>query len=245
MRLFPVVVAGLAAFAQSKENNVRCRSEPPQGFLADSRALQKRGLLDKYVVPVNQSKLLLDAYFHVVTATPNEITEEQLHQQIGVLNDNFQPYDIQFKLRDIDWTLNATWANNTYDYWMKKKLHRGDYKTLNVYFISRMTSGGLGNHTDPSFDIIRFMDGCTVDAQTVPGGKRKEANLGKTTTHEVGHWFGLYHTFYGGCTFGDGINDTPAQGEPGSPEFGCDKPRDTCPDQPGNDPMFNQGCKRV
>lgn len=83
------------------------------------------------------------------------------------------------------------------------------------------------------------MDGCTVDAQTVPGGNRKDANLGKTTTHEVGYWFGLYHTFYGGCDFGDSVDDTPAQAEAGSPEIGCAEPRDTCPDQPGNDPMFN------
>lgn len=126
---------------------IHCKSEPTEGFLAESQVLRgprKRSHIDGSYVRANQSRLLLDTYFHVVTTTPNEITNNQLNRQIEVLNDNFDPYDIQFKLRGIDWTINATWANNTYDYWMKKKLHKGDYKTLNVYFISHLVGGGLG-----------------------------------------------------------------------------------------------------
>ncbi len=42
-------------------------------------------------------------------------------------------------------------------------------------------------------------------------------NLGRTATHEAGHYFGLEHTF-SGCGNGDGIDDTPSQN---SPNFGC------------------------
>jgi len=47
-------------------------------------------------------------------------------------------------------------------------------------------------------------------------------NLGRTLTHEVGHYLGLYHTFQGGCSDEPNspydVNDTPAQSDSSS---GC------------------------
>ncbi len=56
-------------------------------------------------------------------------------------------------------------------------------------------------------------------------------NWGRTTTHEIGHYLGLLHTFQGGClnsncnTQGDNVCDTPPVY---SPTGGCPTGRNSC-----------------
>ncbi|MFL2623912.1 MAG: M43 family zinc metalloprotease, partial [Flavobacteriaceae bacterium] len=70
--------------------------------------------------------------------------------------------------------------------------------------------------------------GCS-DSGIEPGAN---SNLGRTTTHELGHFFNLYHTFQGdSCDEDDGIADTPnIDGN----NFGCpaDGSIPGCDDQP-------------
>ena len=57
-------------------------------------------------------------------------------------------------------------------------------------------------------------------------------NLGRTLTHEVGHYLGLYHTFQGGCTEVDGGDlcaDTPAVASSSSNTNICNTGNDSCP----------------
>jgi hypothetical protein len=51
--------------------------------------------------------------------------------------------------------------------------------------------------------------------------------------HEAGHWVGLYHTFEGGCSGGDGVADTPPEA---SPAREC-RQRDSCPGDGLLDPI--------
>lgn len=59
-------------------------------------------------------------------------------------------------------------------------------------------------------------------------GTSNTAKGGRTATHEVGHWLGLFHTFQGGCgtpQWGEKIADTPPVEEP---SFGCNPNANTC-----------------
>ena len=83
-------------------------------------------------------------------------------------------------------------------------------------------------HTRSSRWPFQTIEGCS-DSGIVPGAN---SNLGRTTTHELGHFFNLYHTFQGdSCDEDDGIADTPnIDGN----NFGCpaDGSIPGCDDQP-------------
>lgn len=157
-----------------------------------------------------------------------------------VLNDNYAPSGISFTLQNTTRVVNATWAVDGDKTYMKKVLHRGTYADLNLYFLESLGKN-LGYCYFPEANVkpnstLWTRDGCTIRADTLPGNTGLYG-LGKTATHEVGHWFGLAHTFEGGCSGpGDEIDDTPAQA---SASRGCPVGRDSCPDQPGLDPIHN------
>ena len=124
-------------------------------------------------------------------------------------------------------------------------MHQGSYDTLNLYFVANMADDLLGYCPWPKTNPTgrdRILDGCIISAQSMPGGSRAFYDEGKTAVHEVGHWFGLLHTFQGGCVGeGDMIWDTPAEAGPCG---GCCVGRDSCPNLPSTggprtDPVHN------
>jgi len=196
----------------------------------------------------------VNVYFHVVakdkTLAGGYIPESQLTDQLKALNDQYASTGISFTLKGSDFTVNAEWSAHSaiddstlpIEMAMKTALRKGSYKDLNVYF-RPMDDGLLGicefptNAATPgSQDFLR--DGCQVHAFSVPGGSLTKFNEGKTATHEIGHWLGLYHTFQGGCAGGDQVDDTPAEATSTS---GCPKNKDTCTGAkyPGLDPIQN------
>ncbi len=81
------------------------------------------------------------------------------------------------------------------------------YVRPNLGFLGEAPLGGSGNG-----------DGVLIDASTFGlgsgcGNVRPQApyNLGRTTTHEVGHYLLLDHIWGNGCGIDDGVSDTPAQ----------------------------------
>lgn len=184
-------------------------------------------------------------YFHVVaigtTVANGYLTDKMLSDQLAVLNTDFAPHGVAFNLLGTDKTVNSAWGQDSNELAMKQSLRKGTYKDLNIYFQYKLTEDSLGYAYLPTSvttgSTAFYRDGVSINAQTVPGGSLTGYNLGKTGTHEVGHWMGLYHTFQGGCTGnGDYVADTPAQA---TFSTGCPIGRDSCPSQAGLDPIHN------
>lgn len=169
------------------------------------------------------------------------LQRDTINKQMSILNQYFQGTGFQYTLRDIDWTVNAQWAYDRDEFGMKKALRRGDYKTLNLYYITDIGP----NHTNTGHCNYPFNadangvinDGCVMSGWTTPGGDSPQFSTGRITVHEVGHWNNLIHTFDGNnCNGrGDYVDDTPAEASAAS---GCMVGRDTCPSA-GVDPIHN------
>jgi Pregnancy-associated plasma protein-A len=181
-------------------------------------------------------------WFHVVSpdGVIGNVDSSVIDEQMDVLNANFAGSGFTFVLAGVTRTVNADWyvGKDTADEQrMKKALRVGGAETLNVYTTSG--SGSLGWAYFPStYHSREYIDGIVIDYRSMPGGEYgDEFSQGKTLTHEAGHWLGLYHTFQGGCNDkGDYVEDTPAMKVPTS---GCPEGKDTCPKDPGLDPIHN------
>lgn len=192
----------------------------------------------------------LDVYWHVIAANDTleggNVPDSQIQAQMSVLNGDSARLGIRWILKETTRTLDATWFETVgprtqIQSDMKAALRQGTANTLNIYtvgFVSGSGKGLLGYATFPwDYASNPMDDGVVVLYSSIPGGSSANYNLGRTMTHEVGHWLGLYHTFQGGCTGdGDQVDDTPAED---SPANGCPVNRDTCTEQEGADPVYN------
>ncbi|KAF3925826.1 Ulilysin [Dactylellina cionopaga] len=215
--------------------------------LADARTIQS----------VAERSLVIDTYFHIISSDNTEangnLPDDKVQAQLDALNRDYKGAGISFNLKETTRTVNKDWAtfsvdndSNDVEYTMKKALRKGSYAALNVYY-RPLGDGLLGICVFPEHvtagDRTFILDGCQVLSGSVPNGGVANYEDGKTATHEIGHWLGLFHTFQGGCATGadggDGVSDTPAQK---SPTNGCPNPNpDTCTGAsfPGVDPIHN------
>ncbi len=201
---------------------------------------------------------------HVITHNSGNngfISQSLVQSQIDILNEDFRALagslgangedgGIEFFLatqdpqgnatNGITYTANTDWFNDNGNYW--GPLHWDTDRYLNIY--TNKASGALGYVPGlPQNGIV----GSSADRVVVlwsSFGRNAPIgppfNKGRTTTHEVGHYLGLYHTFDSGCgnnnncnTTGDLICDT-ARNQ--NPNFGCNSNDTSCN---SNDPVDN------
>ncbi|KAL8667775.1 MAG: hypothetical protein Q9168_007173 [Polycauliona sp. 1 TL-2023] len=190
--------------------------------------------------------------------------------QYAALNTAYASVGMTFIPHTSTFTANTTWATNADEQSMKSSLRQGTYSSLNLYFQSHLSSPGAANdpssfllgycelptsvthttcssassttgcttHTSPPTEYTT--DGCNILLSSMPGGGMQTYDQGKTAVHEVGHWFGLLHTFQdNSCEVGDAgdfIDDTPQESVSTD---GCPTGKDSCPGIKGLDPIGN------
>lgn len=191
--------------------------------------------------------MVIPVVVHVIHNGGTEnISDAQVQSQIDVLNEDFRKItgtngdgngvdtEIEFclakKTPDGKCTngivrIQSAFSNHqTYQRSMLKQLSCWDNtRYLNVYVVKSIngSSGTLGYSSFPGGPPDE--DGIVVRHNYFGRIGTAAASIGRTTTHEIGHWFGLYHTFNGGCgtdmcADGDYVCDTPPAA---SPNFGC------------------------
>lgn len=123
---------------------------------------------------------------------------------------------------------------------------------LNVYITGLKTYLGWSSFPwdcSATSTQSQIYDGIFIDRRTLPGfSLESNYNQGKVLVHEIGHWLGLFHP-QGYATptdeskmcmntdrDGDFVEDTPATTHISR---GCPLEKDTCPDDPGRDPIHN------
>jgi len=170
------------------------------------------------------------------------ISDQMVASQIEILNEDFlaQPgtngapgtnVEVEFFLATEDPLgqptsgitrhYNTTWYNDSGNY--ETAIGWDQNRYLNIY--TNTAGGALGYAYLPSgggvvgqsFDGVRIL--WQAFGRNAPIGA--PYNLGRTATHEVGHYLGLYHTFEGGCadasscaSNGDLICDTNPESSP-------------------------------
>lgn len=193
---------------------------------------------------------------HVIqnTSGTGSLTDARVQSQIVVLNEDFRAlpgtpgaggYDtkVQFHLATVDPSgnptngithhTNNTWYADSGSYWNTIAWPTDRY--LNIYTNNAGGGGTLGYVPDlpQGGSALNTLADRVVILYSTFGrpGTLVPYNTGRTTTHEVGHFLGLFHTFQGGCAGGscygggDRICDTNNESQP---VFGCPGSSTTC-----------------
>jgi hypothetical protein len=207
----------------------------------------------KYCIPV---------VVHVIEHSNGNgfISDSKVSSQIDILNEDFlaiagtngapgTDVQVEFYLATVDPQGNATngitrhvnnsWYNDNGNY--QSQINWDTCRYLNLY--TNTASGYLGYAYMPNGGgvVCQDFDGCVIHwtafGRNSSGGP--PYNQGRTATHEVGHYLGLFHTFDGGCgnnncnNSGDLICDTNKESDP---VWGCPGNPNSCSSQ---DPFHN------
>ena len=186
----------------------------------------------------------INLIFHVLSgpAMEGNVSESALLAQVSVLNDAYRPTGLHFNVTEIRrypdsvYFAGGCFPTTEQGIRMKQEFAVNPARFVNIYTCKLLLPYIAGYGTLPNeFPEDDHRHGVIIDYATVPGSA-PPLDMGHTLVHELGHYFGLFHTFQGGCAEpGDGVADTPAEA---SAAQGCQIGRDTCAEA-GMDPVNN------
>jgi len=183
--------------------------------------------------------------WHVISSSAGQgdLTDSQIQSAVDVLNLRYNElFNFYFTLAVITRHENDDWYvfeavecgnQGSDEQQMRSQTATDPVHYYNIWSVLTMPEDGYiiyGWNYFP-FDSAEssYWQGTVLNYTTILSG---------TLEHEAGHYFGLYHTFQGGCTGeNDYIDDTPPMDSDAI--YSCDQNQDSCPDIDGLDPVTN------
>lgn len=250
--------------ADFRQSGRRCGTPMPASQAVELLAPQDCSLSSTTIQPEYEPEsgqtFNITVVFHVIESSNGDghIADDLLHSQIDILNEDYNAEagtpgepgtnaKIHFALAEFDPDGNPTDGidrvvdNAAYqDPYNHKPQYAWDTtRYLNLY-TGNPSGGILGIATFPQEDAGDDVDGVVLLADAV--GRDSPAapyDQGRTATHEIGHYLGLYHTFQDGCagntyTTADLITDTVAEAVE---QYECTEAPSDCGG--GNNPIHN------
>ena len=204
------------------------------------------GTTDVDVALINDGLTInIPVYVHIVLPNANSVTDKQVNDQISVLDSDFNSRNtnqlpsgttfvndatltgINFNLAGIIRHDDPTSSWGTNDAVKKAYPPITPSTHLNIW-VCNIGGGILGYAQFPGGSPST--DGVVLLYSSLPGGSAVPYNLGRTATHEVGHYLNLRHIWGDGrCRQDDFVEDTPSSdranyGCPSYPLVHCNDP---------------------
>lgn len=200
---------------------------------------------DVDVLPIEDGlgTINIPVYFHIVMPNANDVSNSQIQSQLNVLNSDFNSTNTNLlpsgatnfvndaTVTNINFTLAGTYRyNNSTASWGTNNAVKAAYPPitpqthLNIW-VCNIGGGILGYAQFPGGNDAT--DGVVLLYSSLPGGSAAPYNLGRTATHEVGHYLNLRHIWGDGrCNQDDFVTDTPSSdganyGCPSFPTINC------------------------
>lgn len=230
------------------------KSDP--SILKRIEQIERHTAYSQTLVSARNSKIIsIPVVVHVVYKELLEnITDEQIKSQIEVLNQDFRrlnidannkwpqasDMDIEFCLSSVDPTGKPTSGiTRTYTSYSSFTSASDNIKYTNkggkdAWSAENYLNIWVGNITGTVLGYAQFpggkpeTDGVVIDYKVFGKGTYVTPgfHLGRTTTHEVGHWLNLRHIWGAAdCVTDDLVSDTPLSA---GPNYGCAKGQRSC-----------------